>query len=572
MKWILPILLVAIGLSGIAQDSTTYVLTHRGDLPPGVVFAPEAAGADSMELHGELKGLRSALIAEGYLATSIDSVERNGDTVRIYLHVGEKYEWAQLGRGNAPEEVLSRIRFRDRLYHETPISPKNVSALLEEIVGRLTATGYPFAQVSLDSIRWEGRSLHAELRVERNAFTVIDSLIIKGDVGAEHTYLRNHLGIKRGMPYDERLLQRIPSRLRELPFVQPIKPFEIGMREGKADVYLYLERKKASHFDGILGVLPDETTGDILFTGEITLNLMNAFRRGETIGLEWQRLQTQTQELNLGFTYPFLFGTPLGIDLGFNLYRRDTLFTQTKFKAAADYYFLGNDKVSIFIERAASNVLSDSETLTGLYANTRSFMVGVGLEVSDLDYKFNPRSGYYIRTSLATGRKTIDDSPSEATGTDVATPDEVQDIYEASADLGNYLPVGKRLTLLTRLRGGLQVDDHMYRNESYRIGGLKTLRGFDEQSIYATGYAVATGELRFILEQNSNIFVFFDQAYYEDKLREQSRYDNPFGFGGGVNFETGAGVFSLTYALGKQFDNRISVKSGKIHFGFISFF
>lgn len=123
-----------------------------------------------------------------------------------------------------------------------------------------------------------------------------------------------------------------------------------------------------------------------------------------------------------------------------------------------------------------------------------------------------------------------------------------------------------------KVQGGLFLNENMFRNEIYRIGGLKTLRGFDEQAIFATGFAIGTIEYRFILEQNSNVFVFFDQAYYEDKTREDVLSDTPFGFGAGVNFETNAGVFSLTYALGKQFDNNISFRGGKVHFGFISFF
>jgi hypothetical protein len=44
-------------------------------------------------------------------------------------------------------------------------------------------------------------------------------------------------------------------------------------------------------------------------------------------------------------------------------------------------------------------------------------------------------------------------------------------------------------------------------------------------------------------------------------------HDFPFGFGAGIAFTTKAGLFYLSYALGKQLDNPISFKTGKIHFG-----
>lgn len=562
---------LVVGMARVSgQDSTVYLFSHTGEAP--IAFNPGTAGNDSVSLRRYLSDFRNRLVGDGYLAASFDTVKWFGDTARIHLYVGDKYEWAFLSPGNVPEETLNRNRFRDKLYHERPVDPVRVSKLMSGILDRMTATGYPFATIGLDSIRLDGSDLWATLHLEKNSFTTIDSLIIKGDFVTERNFVQSYLGLKKGMAYDDRLLRKIPSRIRELPFVEAIKPYEIGMREGKADVYLYLRQKKASHFDGILGVLPDEKTGEILLTGELTLNLMNALRRGETIGIQWQRLQTQTQELNIGFIYPFLFGTPLGTDLSFNLYRRDTLFTRTKFHGAADYYLLGNNKVSLFIERSASNVLSDEVLSSNLYANSEIFMVGLSADIRDLDYRFNPRKGYFVTTSFATGNKTTDGKDTGGDGPGAGSGKETDDIYNANINGGKYFGIGKRSTLLARVLGGLYINDNMFRNESYRIGGLKTLRGFDEQSIFATGYAVATVEFRFILEQNSNIFVFFDQGYYEDRLREQTLIDNPFGFGGGVNFETGAGIFSLTYALGKQFDNQISLKSGKIHFGFVSFF
>ena len=45
-------------------------------------------------------------------------------------------------------------------------------------------------------------------------------------------------------------------------------------------------------------------------------------------------------------------------------------------------------------------------------------------------------------------------------------------------------------------------SENMFKNELFRIGGLKTLRGFDEESITASFYNIATLEWRFLFEQN----------------------------------------------------------------------
>ena len=84
--------------------------------------------------------------------------------------------------------------------------------------------------------------------------------------------------------------------------------------------------------------------------------------------------------------------------------------------------------------------------------------------------------------------------------------------------------------------------------------------------------AVELAGYRFVFEENSNFFVFADQAWWEDATQDQLVTDTPFGFGLGTTFETKAGLFSLTYALGRQFFNPIELRGGKVHFGFISLF
>lgn len=102
-----------------------------------------------------------------------------------------------------------------------------------------------------------------------------------------------------------------------------------------------LEKKRASQFDGILGVLPDNKTGKILFTGDVRLRLQNGLGRGELIDLNWRKMQTQTQDLKLRLVYPFIFKTPFGIDYNFKLYKKDTTFIDVNQNIGVQYLFIG---------------------------------------------------------------------------------------------------------------------------------------------------------------------------------------------------------------------------------------
>ena len=111
----------------------------------------------------------------------------------------------------------------------------------------------------------------------------------------------------------------------------------------------------------------------------------------------------------------------------------------------------------------------------------------------------------------------------------------------------------------------------VYQNELFRFGGLNTLRGFNEEELFASVKAQVTFEYRFLLDKGSNVFLFYDQCMYENSSLKYVR-DQPFGFGGGISFGSKIGVFNITYALGKKFSNPIDFRSSKIHFGYTAYF
>src|SRR5690606_28070087 len=125
-----------------------------------------------------------------------------------------------------------------------------------------------------------------------------------------------------------------------------------------------------------------------------------------------------------------------------------------------------------------------------------------------------------------------------------------------------HVGLGRRGTFRFAGQGGWMVNDDLYRNELFRMGGLKSLRGMDEASTFCSAFAIGTVEYRFLFEENSNFFLFVDQAWWEDASSDEGLGDTPLGFGVGTTFETKAGLFSLTYALGRQFDNPILLRGG----------
>jgi len=529
----------------------------------------------STEREKELQKVLFICFDNAYLTAQYDSIIKDSTGIKAYLNTGTPYKWATLKNGNIDEGVLSEIGFREKLYNNKPFSFKDVKKIQERLIIYYENNGFPFASVKLDSISIQQDKITAQLFLTKNKEQKIDSINIVGNAKISDTYIYNYIGIKPKSRYNEAQLKKINTRIAELPFLRSTKPAIVKFTEKQNILTLYLEKKRASQFDGILGILPDNKTGKILFTGDVRLKLQNGLGKGELIDLNWRRLQTQTQDLKLRFIYPFLLKTPFGIDYNLKLYKKDTTFIDVNQNIGLQYMLIGGNYFKVFYINKNSTLLNTKglENIQQLpnYADVSVNMYGVGVKYEKLDYRLNPRKGFYILLNTSAGKKTIKKNAS-------INPAVYENIKLVSTQyIGDFegaffIPFANRNTFKIGNQTGFVEGENTFQNELIRIGGLKTLRGFDEESIFTSRYSIATLEYRFLLEQNSYLFLFYDQAWYENRNVNNYVYDHPSGFGAGISFETKAGIFSINYALGKQFNNPIQLRSGKIHFGIINYF
>jgi len=528
------------------------------------------------ERNQEVKKVLTQLYETGFITASIDSSFEQDQKLTILLNSGLQYKWAILKKGNVDEGVLSSIGFREKIYAEKEFSYKQISRLFEKLLKHYENNGYPFAEVSLDSVDISGDKIKASLNTKKNKRVQVDSILIKGSVKISEKYIQNYLGVKEGSLYNEQHIRKIPTKLKELPFLSEATPFEVSFSETATKLIFNLEPRKASQFDGILGFLPDEETGKLLITGQGHLKLQNAIGKGELIDVDWRKLQTQTQDLKTHFVYPFLFSSPLGLDLAFNLYKKDTSFIDLNQNAGIQYILTGANYVKAYVNKRNSNLLSSSGAgilTNNTLADIVTTSYGLGLRIESLDYRINPRKGIRIISNNSVGNKTIKTSK-------IADPELVQNIdiksvqYNIDLQVEVFIPLFKRSTLNLGSKTAHLIGKDIFQNELFRIGGLRTLRGFDEESIFTSSYTIGNIEYRYLFEQNSYLYLFSNAAYYENRSLNFSGdpFDMPFGFGAGISFETKAGIFTITYALGKQFNNPIIPRSAKIHFGIVNYF
>ncbi len=538
--------------------------------------------------------LPSLLQSKGYVTASIDSLRFDTTSASMILFIGQLYRWAILDARNVEPSILDAIGWREKIFANKPIDFSEVQQWEERILAYLENNGHPFAKVYLDSLQLEEDKVSALLKVNKGPLYKIDSIRIYGNAKISADYLQRYLDIKNGSYYNKEKLVRINKKIRELTYIEEEKPADLTLLGTGSVLNMYLKQKKSSQVNIIVGFLPNNdqlASKKLLITGEGNLNLKNALGAGETIGLNFQALQVESQRLNLFYQHPYLFRSPLGLDFLFDIFRKDSSFVNVNIQLGAQYILNANQAGKLFIQKTQTIVNQGAIDTSFIISNRRlpdvadvsSFNVGLDYEFNNTDYRLNPRKGNEVRIITTIGSKKIKKNNEVLGLKDPNDPgfdfDRLYDTVKLSTYqfrirtiLAKYLPLGTRSTVKLAVNAGMFQSRNIFRNELFQIGGYKLLRGFDEESQYLSGFAIGTGEYRYLVGQNSFFYVLLDGGWGQDNRQGKKLNYTYLGTGLGLAFETKAGVFNLAWAVGKRNDTNFNLRQSKIHFGFVNYF
>lgn len=451
-----------------------------------------------------------------------------------------------------------------------PIRLEDYPQLSEKVLQQLENNGYPFATTSLHYTDSANLDFTPVMVIDSNQFVTFDSIVLKGDVKLAKGFLYPYLGLRKGSPYNEALMQQVNRKLAELSCATVIRDAAVSFVQDKAYLYVFLDPRHVNQFDGYIGIVPtNETTGKLAVNGDLTFALQNMFRQGESIGFHWYSSERYSQHLNLTVKFPYLFRTRFGINGNFKLDKQDTTYLTLNYHIGIPYSFVNNSYIEPYFDYASSMVLDASQislTSDTSCMDFRKSLYGLRVHYRKLDYLYNPRKGVDFQADLSAGRRKL-----------IANNAADQEIYEGLSfmqttyrlygSLQGYIPAGKHFVITPRVQFGTPVAGTCYYNELTKIGGPGGIRGFNPNDIAASTYLLYSTELRYLFGKKSFVNLFFDGGFYEQNLPGHYRQDAPFGFGAGVHLAVKSGVFYLEYALGRQLGNPIQLKTGKIHFG-----
>ena len=484
---------------------------------------------------------------KGFITASFDNVLFDSIQVEAYFYQGEKYYWDNVEFVFPPTRPNQVRKFSGRT-----INFEHLDIEILKIVRFYENSGYPFVSVSFDSLIFIDNKISAHVVVNQGDLVLYDSVFFDYKIKTKTKFLQNYLDFKKGKLYNESDILKIENKLNSLQFISVLQKPEIEFHKSSVDLYLYLENNNVNQLSGLVGF----TNADDKFSliGQLDFTFINTLKNADIISLKWKKNKVQSQDLNFNVSIPYVFSTSIGFSNLFFLEKFDTSYVNVKNRFDLSYYFSGFNKVSTYIQAERSIVF---DTLSN-FVDYTSLIYGLSFKFENIDNKFNPSKGYSVNFSIGKGQKTVSDS--------------VSIFFQSDLKVEFFVLIFPKFVMYNKNYFWFVFNDYLFENELFKFGGMSYMRGFDEQSLSASFLVLNTVELRYLFDKKSNVFLFSDYAIFEHKTTTEKYWNHPFSFGIGLNLGTKAGIFSLTYAIGKSDNSPILLKNAKVHFGFKTLF
>jgi len=449
----------------------------------------------------------------------------------------------------------------------------------EEVVANLLQyfenNGYPFANLKISSVNFIKDTVEEEyyadvfVNITKDVKGTIDRFEIKGNDKTNDNVIIRELRIKPGELYSQKEIDELPKKLNRLRFFEPVNsPQFYFSSDNKGTLLIEIKEKQTNNFDGIIGYIPSNKPDEKGFvTGLVIISLRNIFGSGRSAAIRWQKLDRNSQELELKYLEPWFLGYPFNIGVGFNQRKQDTIYVQRKFEGAIE--FLATETITASVQLATESIIP-SENSANVFTvyNSSSLLTGLSLKIDTRDDPYAPTEGILFSNTYSFSRKIIN-GPSQFISSDLKTNINLQRIL---IGLDFFYSIFSRQVVALKLNGRELQGSFFEISDLFKLGGTNSLRGYREDQFLGSRVFWSNLEYRLLLARRTYTYLFFDTGYYlvkEDAARKVSKQEAfNIGYGLGLNIETSLGVIGVSFALAKG----DSFTDGKIHFGLVSEF
>jgi outer membrane protein insertion porin family len=447
----------------------------------------------------------------------------------------------------------------------------SISSLLTDFENR----GFPFATVKIQSVNFYNDSVSEDhyadiyLALEEGRQSRIDKIEVNGNTSTKDYVITRELRIDSGEEYSQRKIVSLPRRLNKLRYFDPVPVPQFYIDSQNNGVLLVnVKERNTNNFDGIIGYIPpakDNESGYV--TGLVNVTLRNIFGTGRAAAVRWQKLTRASQELELKYLEPWLFGYPFNLNAELFQRIQDTTYVQRRLGGALE--FLATEDISASAFVSTEEIIPTERTIPAFTVyNSSALTTGLGLKIDLRDDPIAAKGGFIFETVYSFSRKKIN-GPAEYITPGLETDPNLQRI---TVGFGAFYEIFVRNVIAISVNGKELTGPFFEQSDLWRFGGTRTVRGYREEQFLASRIAWLNLEYRLMLTQRSYAFLFFDAGYYFLEANPEKGIakseDYIFGYGLGITVETAIGLLGVSFALA-QGD---SFSEGKIHFGIINEF
>ena len=429
----------------------------------------------------------------------------------------------------------------------TYFSKEALETTTQEIISYFAGNGYPDVAIT-PSLNADSDTAHVALKIAVGRQAHVDSVVVRGLTRTRDYVIRRELASLRGLPAGPDVVREAGSLLDRLHFVRSETPFIDYDYDGNGALVVSLTEGSQGSFDGVLGYQPspDGDSGEMV--GRIDLGFDNLFGTGRSSRIRWENLGEKTEDMEVTYTEPWVFGFPYNISGSFMQEERELRgYIKTILSANIGRY-VGKLHVDggFQYEKVSADTLHSSKA------------AGVNLNAkwNAVINPINPYRGILYRASWSTISKRRRFGSRETTR-----------LERLEFDLDHYIPTFSRQTvaILTRYRHVKTPREHLAPSDRYWIGGASNIRGYSESMFPALRALWTNIEYRFITGETSRVFFFIDAGHLENSEKSDNKFKKEnrslIGYGFGLRLRSRAGMLGFDYGLGRG----DSPGDGKLH-------
>ena len=554
-----------IEITGISKFKENYFL-NWGKISAGMKLSKGIE--DSIKFR-----IIAALKERGYFYPLFNSIKfEKTDTakglLKINLTEGSQTTIRNIYYSRQVKDSLKVINIISSLENSI-FSKTNIESVFGEVMDYYEDRGYPFISIKIESFELIDDSSHNHfsdiyLIIDEGVKSLINKIEIEGNTKTKDYVILRELQISKDEVYSQKKIDDIASILNRLRFFEPVEiPSYYFNSKDEGILKITVKEKQTNFFDGIVGYVPAATNNQSgYFTGFVNINLRNLFGTGRTALFSWQQMNQLTQQLQLRYLEPWLFGYPFNIEVGLLQLKQDSSYVQRTFDTKIEY--LATQEIS------ASLLLSSETTIPGIL-NSNTFTVfnsseltaGANIKIDTRDDFYAPTEGILYNNSYKYTTKKIT-GPANFITADTKTDVSLQRL---EFDLSIFKQIMSRQIVALSIHARELQGSEFEISDLYFLGGTNSLRGYREQQFEGNRVAWSNLEYRYLLSRRTYALIFFDTGYYlrnadaAHNIPQTSSFLTGYGFG--LSLETSLGILGVSFALGKG----DSFSQGKIHFG-----